>query len=62
VALLDEESVEAAELDELARVDIYVRTEHVQDEKRDALSRILDIPCIVRNEPANDGKNGFKHG
>ena len=31
VALLDEEGVEAAELDELAKVDIDVRTEHEQN-------------------------------
>lgn len=62
VALLDEEGVEAAELDELARVDIDVRTEYVQEEQRDAPSGVLDIPGIVRYEPTNDGKHGFKHG
>lgn len=62
VALLYEEGVEAAELDELARVDIYVRAEHVQYEQGAASSGVLDIPCIVRYEPANYCKYGFKHG
>ena len=32
VALLDEEGVEAAELDEFANVDIDVRAEHIKDQ------------------------------